>query len=65
MDVASASEGNANTIEEDYFQTVPQGLSSAEEDSADKKRVKLSSYIEGPKGKEVQKCARRCVALYF
>lgn len=44
--------------DEDYFQTVPQGLSSAEDGP---KGPKLSSLLEGPKGGEVQRCARKCV----
>lgn len=49
------SEGNP---EDEYFQTVPQGLSSEDQGP---KGPKLSSYLEGPKGREVQQCTRKCV----
>lgn len=47
-----------NDPEEQYFQTAPQSLSS--EDSAPK-GPRLGSLLEGPRGKEVQQCARKCV----
>lgn len=43
--------------EEQYFETVPQGLSSADSTTG----PRLGSLIEGPKGKQVQQCARKCV----
>ena len=45
--------------EDRYFQTVPQGLSSSEDIKP--KGPRLGSLLEGPKGKEVQQCARKCV----
>lgn len=45
-------------VQEEYFQTVPQGLSSADEAP---KGPRLGSLLEGPKGKEVQQCTRKCV----
>ena len=47
-----------NDPEDQYFQTVPQGLSSEDQGP---KGPKLSSYLEGPKGREVQQCTRKCV----
>ena len=44
-------------VENEYFQTVPQGLSAADE----KPKVALSSMLEGKKGKEVQQCVRKCI----
>lgn len=44
--------------EEDYFQTVPQGLTSSDEEP---KGPRLGSLLEGPRGREVQQCARKCV----
>jgi hypothetical protein len=44
-------------LEEEYFQTVPQGLDSADE----KKQPRLGSLIKGPNGKAVQQCVRKCV----
>lgn len=50
-------------LEEQYFQTVPKDLSQDDESSSSKaQRPRLSSYLEGPKGKEVQQCARRCTS---
>lgn len=46
---------------EQYFQTVPQGLEAAE-DSSKEKSPRLSSYLQGPKGKEIQQCTRRCTS---
>lgn len=48
------SEGD---VDAEYFQTVPQGLSSRDE----KPKVALSSMLEGKKGKEVQQCVRKCI----
>jgi hypothetical protein len=46
--------------EDEYFETVPQGLSSS--DDANEPRVpRLGSLLEGPKGKEIQQCTRKCV----
>ena len=56
IDTRQASSENEEG--EDYFQTVPQGLSSAEDGP---RGPKLSSLLEGPKGGEVQRCARKCV----
>lgn len=48
---------------EQYFQTVPQGLSSEDtQEQGNKRPAKLSTYLEGPKGKEIQQCARRCTS---
>jgi hypothetical protein len=46
-------------VEDQYFQTVPQGLSISAEDKAP--RVALGKMLEGKKGKEVQQCVRKCV----
>lgn len=46
---------------EQYFQTVPQGL-EASDDSSKEKSPRLSSYLQGPKGKEIQQCTRRCTS---
>jgi hypothetical protein len=60
----AAADGGAFTIrstapnaEEQYFETVPQGLNSA--DSA--KGPRLGSLIEGPKGKQVQQVGGVCL----
>jgi hypothetical protein len=48
---------------EQYFQTVPQGLDSDDDkDGKNSRPVKLSTLLEGPKGKEIQQCARRCTS---
>lgn len=49
---------SGNSEEDEYFQTVPQGLSSADDEA---KAPRLGSLLEGPKGKDVQQCARKCV----
>lgn len=43
--------------EDTYFETVPQGLASADSSTA----PRLGALIEGPKGKQVQQCTRKCV----
>jgi hypothetical protein len=47
------------TDEEEYFQTVPQGLDISADDKAP--RVALGKMLEGKKGKEVQQCVRKCI----
>lgn len=48
---------------EQYFQTVPQGLDTEDASGqGNKSQVKLSTYLEGPRGKEIQQCARRCTS---
>lgn len=44
-------------VEDQYFQTVPQGLDAAD----GKKAPRLGALLAGPKGKQVQACARKCV----
>lgn len=68
--LAESTDGDKVPQEEQYFQTVPQGLDSS--DDGEKKNVpRLSSYLEGPRGKEIQQCARRydtmanLLALHF
>jgi hypothetical protein len=48
-DFTIRSEPPAGDVEEDYFETVPQGLDSADSSTA----PRLGSLIEGPKGKKV------------
>jgi hypothetical protein len=48
-----------NDVEEQYFQTVPSGLSISEDDKAPRKA--LGPMLNGKKGKEVQNCVRKCV----
>lgn len=45
--------------EEQYFQTVPEGLSSTDNEAS--KGPRLGSLLEGPRGNEVQQCARKCL----
>lgn len=53
----SSRGGSEEEFEEQYFETVPQGLSSEDSSTA----PRLGSLIEGPRGKAVQQCARKCV----
>ncbi|PRW56120.1 Mitochondrial import inner membrane translocase subunit tim-10 isoform 1 [Chlorella sorokiniana] len=43
--------------EDQYFETVPQGLDSKDSSTA----PRLGALIEGPKGKQVQQCTKKCV----
>jgi hypothetical protein len=45
---------------EQYFKTVKDLDSSSEDEK--RPRKKLSKYLEGPRGKEIQQCARRCTS---
>ena len=54
---SQAPAGSEEAAEEQYFETVPQGLSSSDSSTA----PRLGSLIEGPRGKAVQQCARKCV----
>jgi hypothetical protein len=48
---------------EQYFQTVPQGLNAGDDnDRGAEKTPKLSTYLQGKNGKEIQQCTRRCTA---
>lgn len=49
---------SAGDEEAEYFQTAPAELSSADEGT---KGPRMSSYLEGPRGKEVQDCTRKCM----
>ena len=44
-------------MEDQYFQTAPQSLDAADE----RKTPRLGALLAGPKGKQVQACARKCV----
>lgn len=56
-DFTIRSEPAAEDAEDQYFETVPQGLNSADSSTA----PRLGALIEGPKGKQVQQCVRKCV----
>jgi hypothetical protein len=56
-DFTIRSEAAAEDAEDQYFETVPQGLNSADSSTA----PRLGALIEGPKGKQVQQCVRKCV----
>lgn len=43
---------------DDYFETAPSQISSTEA----KRQVRLSTLISGSHGREVEACAKRCVA---
>ncbi|KAL4457482.1 hypothetical protein ABPG75_012347 [Micractinium tetrahymenae] len=55
--ISSQAPGPEAAEEEQYFETVPQGLSSADSSTA----PRLGSLLEGPKGKQIQQCTRKCV----
>lgn len=55
--ISSQAAGPEAAEEEQYFETVPQGLSSADSSTA----PRLGSLLEGPKGKQIQQCTRKCV----
>ena len=53
--------GAALAESEFYIEDIPQGLSSGERDVAGK-APNLASLVKGPNGKEIEKCATKCIA---
>ncbi len=56
-DFTLRSQPSAEDANEDYFETVPQGLASADSSTA----PRLGALLEGPKGKQITQCVRKCV----
>lgn len=56
-DFTLRSEPAAGDVEDEYFETVPQGLNSADSSTA----PRLGALLEGPKGKQITQCVRKCV----
>lgn len=53
----TTARGSEEMAEDEYFETVPQGLDSADSSQA----PRLGALIAGPKGKQIQQCTRKCV----
>lgn len=51
---------SALTEREFYIEDIPQGLSSGESDRAPR-GPSLAALVKGPNGKEVEKCASKCI----
>ena len=53
-------ESQEHSVEDDYFETVPQGLTS--DDDRDRKAPRLGSLMKGPHGSAIEQCTKKCVA---
>ena len=53
--------GAAFAESEFYMEDIPQGLSSGERDVAGK-APSLATLLKGPNGREIEKCATKCIA---
>ena len=53
--------GAAFAESEFYMEDIPQGLSSGERDVAGK-APSLATLVKGPNGREIEKCATKCIA---
>lgn len=59
--VAAALPGAALAEREFYIEDIPQGLSSGES-TRESRGPNLATLIKGPNGKEIEKCATKCIA---
>ncbi|EFN58627.1 hypothetical protein CHLNCDRAFT_140852 [Chlorella variabilis] len=60
-DFTLRSEPAAGDVEDEYFETVPQGLNSADSSTA----PRLGALLEGPKGKQITQCVRKKEIVVF
>ncbi|PSC68993.1 pyridoxal phosphate [Micractinium conductrix] len=56
-DFTLRSTPGTEALEDEYFETVPQGLAASDSSTA----PRLGSLLEGPNGKKIQQCTRKCV----